>query len=222
MLALKGVLSASDRISVIVFDEIDANIGGRLGSVIGGKLRELAGTAPKVETKSKTKARAQKASGANPSAAKPALQHQVLCITHLPQIAAFADRHFHIVKSVHGKGASRTTQTTVNVLEGAKRIDELAEMMAGSQVTVASRAQAQELRDAAQAPSCHSLAHSQPRAKVAIGKTGKAGKIEKAEKPMPTTKTMTTTKTTKRRHASASGSKRKASNKSVKLKAVSV
>src|SRR5207237_5470878 len=63
MLALKGILASSDRVSVLVFDEIDANVGGRLGSVIGSKLRGLA------------------------------THHQVLCITHLPQIASYADRH---------------------------------------------------------------------------------------------------------------------------------
>ena len=73
MLALKGILAQSDRISVLVFDEIDANVGGRLGSVIGNKLRELAA------------------------------HHQVLCITHLPQIASYADRHLTVRKEVAGE-----------------------------------------------------------------------------------------------------------------------
>ena len=122
MLALKSILAGSDRISVLVFDEIDANIGGRLGSVIGQKLRDLA-------------------SGS--SAAKPS--HQVLCITHLPQIAGFADRHFRIEKSVAGSGKSKTTRTTVSRLDGDERVEELAEMMAGKKVTPTTRQQAKEL-----------------------------------------------------------------------------
>src|SRR5690606_6176072 len=82
MLALKSILAGSDRISVLVFDEIDANIGGRLGSVIGGKLRELASC--KVATSGRASAAARRGS------------QQVICITHLPQIAAFAQRHLKI------------------------------------------------------------------------------------------------------------------------------
>jgi DNA repair protein RecN (Recombination protein N) len=137
MLAIKSVLARQgdgQRISVLVFDEIDANIGGRLGSVIGKKLRQLA-EPPAAET------HRQIAKSPN---------HQILCITHLPQIAAFADRHFHIVKSVTGKGKAKQTQTTVGVLEGDARVAELAEMMAGSKVTATSREQAKELLAAAE------------------------------------------------------------------------
>jgi DNA repair protein RecN (Recombination protein N) len=94
-----------------VFDEIDANVGGRLGSVIGSKLRQLAG------------------------------HHQVLCITHLPQIAAFAHRHLSVRKQVEGT----QTTTLVKPLEGASRIEELAEMIGGTHVTATTRAQAEEL-----------------------------------------------------------------------------
>ena len=137
MLAIKSVLATTtrgQRISVLVFDEIDANIGGRLGSVIGQKLRSLA---KPPATSRKT---ADSASGS---------RHQVLCITHLPQIAAFADRHFHIVKTVVGKGNSKQTRTTVGILEDEARINELAEMMAGHKVTDISRQQAAELLEAA-------------------------------------------------------------------------
>jgi len=128
MLALKSILAEADRISVLVFDEIDANIGGRLGSVIGRKLRELA----------------------HGTHAKPgAGSHQVLCITHLPQIAAFGDRHFRIAKSVTGTGKDKRTRTEVAVLDGKPRIEELAEMMAGKQATATSRKQAKELLVAA-------------------------------------------------------------------------
>lgn len=137
MLALKSVLAGSDRISVLVFDEIDANIGGRLGTVIGNKLRTLA----HANNASKTK-KPLAASHAAPS-------HQVLCITHLPQIAAFADNHLRITKTVTGKGKARQTHTTVAPVTGKTRVEELAEMMAGKDVTNTTRKQARELITAA-------------------------------------------------------------------------
>jgi len=115
MLALKGILAAGDRVSVLVFDEIDANVGGRLGSVIGGKLRKLA------------------------------TRHQVLCITHLPQIASFADRHLTVRKEV----VAGKTVTTVRTVDGAERIEELAEMIGGQRITGTTRAQAAELLESA-------------------------------------------------------------------------
>jgi DNA repair protein RecN (Recombination protein N) len=117
MLALKGILASSDRISVLVFDEIDANVGGRLGSVIGAKLRDLA------------------------------THHQVLCITHLPQIASYADRHITVRKDVF---AGQTT-TTVRPIDGDVRLQELAEMIGGQRITDTTRAQARELLEAARA-----------------------------------------------------------------------
>ena len=117
MLALKGILASSDRISVLVFDEIDSNVGGRLGSIIGNKLRGLAE------------------------------HHQVLCITHLPQIASYADRHLTVRKEVVGK----MTETKVRTMDGPERVQELAEMIGGQRITDTTRAQAQELLDAARA-----------------------------------------------------------------------
>ena len=134
MLALKSVLAGSDRISVLVFDEIDANIGGRLGTVIGNKLKQLA--KPLVVSRSTTSG---SASG----------NQQVLCITHLPQIAAFADNHLRITKSVTGKGKQRQTHTTVHPVAGKTRVEELAEMMAGKNITPTTRKQARELMAAA-------------------------------------------------------------------------
>ena len=104
MLGLKGVLAEGDRGSVLVFDEIDANVGGRLGSIIGSKLRQLAS------------------------------RHQVLCITHLPQIASFADQHYVIEK----KEVGGRTKTSVRRLDAAERKEELARMMSGARVTDAS------------------------------------------------------------------------------------
>lgn len=94
MLALKNVLTAADNIFTLIFDEIDQGIGGRVGSVVGKKMWTLAH------------------------------QHQVLCVTHLPQLAAFGDQHFQIHKQVH-KG--RTT-TEANILDRETRINELAQM----------------------------------------------------------------------------------------------
>ena len=111
MLALKSVLSLADRVSVLVFDEIDSNIGGRLGSVIGEKLSDLA------------------------------RKHQVLCITHLPQIAAFADRQL-TVRKISKQGRSFST---IEALTGEQRVAELAEMISGASVTETTRRQAREL-----------------------------------------------------------------------------
>jgi DNA repair protein RecN (Recombination protein N) len=117
MLAMKTILADSDRISVLVFDEIDANIGGRMGTIIGQKLRRLAGQA----------------------------NHQVLCITHLPQIAAFGNRHLRVAKEVEGKGKDRRTRTTVTQLSDKDRVNELAEMLAGKEASATTRKQAREL-----------------------------------------------------------------------------
>ena len=112
MLALKTVLAGAERISVLVFDEIDAKIGGRLGSVIGANLRTLA------------------------------REHQVLCVTHLPQIAAYADTHLRIAKhSQHNE-----THIEVRRLDSDEsRRTELAEMLAGKSATDITRRQADEL-----------------------------------------------------------------------------
>jgi DNA repair protein RecN (Recombination protein N) len=117
MLALKGILAGGERMSVLVFDEIDANVGGRLGSIIGNKLRSLSA------------------------------KHQVLCITHLPQIASYADRHFTVRKEVsRGK-----TESQVRVLVDGDRIQELAEMIGGTRITETTLAQARELVETAAA-----------------------------------------------------------------------
>ncbi len=123
MLALKGVIHGGDRISVLVFDEVDANIGGRLGSVIGRKLRALA--------------------GGEGDSDEP--RPQVLCITHLAQIAAFGDKHLVIQKKTTGSKKTDSTATTVAAIDGKVRVDELAEMLAGAEATPTTRKQAREL-----------------------------------------------------------------------------
>ncbi|MCB9772381.1 MAG: DNA repair protein RecN [Candidatus Omnitrophica bacterium] len=98
MLALKKALIKVDPIPVLIFDEIDAQIGGRLGTITGKKLKELS------------------------------QNRQVILITHLPQIASFADSHFKVVKKVSGG----RTITMVNPLDKEARVKELAEMMSGT------------------------------------------------------------------------------------------
>lgn len=113
MLALKSILSLADETPTLVFDEVDVGVGGRSGQVVGEKLWRLSD------------------------------QHQVLVITHLPQIAAFADAHFQIAKAERGE----RIVSTVAPIAGAARIDELAAMLDGLPVTAASRRQAQEMAD---------------------------------------------------------------------------
>jgi DNA repair protein RecN (Recombination protein N) len=119
MLAIKSIVAGRDRLSVLVFDEIDSNVGGRMGTVIGDKLRRIASS------------------------------HQVLCITHLPQIAAYADHHLHIAKQV-AAGQTRTIITALT--DRDRRIDELSEMLTGANPTPTTRRQATELLDDAQRP----------------------------------------------------------------------
>ena len=96
MLALKRVLTAADQTPILIFDEVDQGIGGRLGAVVGEKLWSLSGA------------------------------HQVLCVTHLPQLAGYADAHFQAQKDV----AAAHAATMVRALESdGERVAELAEML---------------------------------------------------------------------------------------------
>jgi DNA repair protein RecN (Recombination protein N) len=113
MLALKNVLAQADHIPTLIFDEIDQGIGGRVGAVVGQKLSQLG------------------------------RQHQVLCITHLPQLAVFGNQHLHVEKRVH---ANRTT-THVKALQGEERLVELAQMLGG--LSEGTRQSAQELLEMA-------------------------------------------------------------------------
>ncbi len=116
MLALKTVLTTADEIPSLIFDEIDVGVGGRTGGVVGQKLWRLTLPSPQMPT-----------------------GHQVLCVTHLPQIAAYADAHFRVAKAVAGG----RTVTRVERLEGGAVVDELAQML-GTE-TEATRESAQEL-----------------------------------------------------------------------------
>jgi DNA repair protein RecN (Recombination protein N) len=105
MLALKTVLSRADETPTLIFDEIDQGIGGRIGVTVGEKLWNLA---------------AGTGSGD--------LRHQVLCVTHLPQLAGFGDVHFHVEKATTGE----RTVTRVRQLQGGPRVEELAHMLGSS------------------------------------------------------------------------------------------
>jgi DNA repair protein RecN (Recombination protein N) len=114
-LALKGALSEADNIPVLIFDEIDIGVGGRSGQTIGRKLWALAG------------------------------HHQVICVTHLPQIAAYADAHFCVSKETVD---ARTTSVLEN-LSASSRLNELALMLAGPGYTQTALKNATELLRAA-------------------------------------------------------------------------
>ena len=125
MLALKTILADKDQVTVLIFDEIDSNIGDRLGAAIGAKMRALA--------------HGGRADGKD----RPGCQ--IICITHLSQIAASADHHLHIRKEVVGRGDTRRTVAAVRTLTGEDRVRELAEMMAGANATDATRKHARNL-----------------------------------------------------------------------------
>jgi DNA repair protein RecN (Recombination protein N) len=124
MLALKTVLGRADETPTLIFDEIDQGIGGRVGRTVGRKLWGLTRGQGSMGAGEQRSGGAEGAStiGHQPSAG---LGHQVLCITHLPQLAAYGDAHFHVAKHVAGA----RTVTEVRTLTGDGRVVELAQMM---------------------------------------------------------------------------------------------
>jgi DNA repair protein RecN (Recombination protein N) len=121
MLALKSIFAANDSIETLIFDEIDVGIGGRVGATVGRKLWEL--TASK-ETGA-IRSQETSAHGLNNPEASPEVRHQVLCITHLPQLAGYGDRHFAVRKQV----VDQRTRTELVTLAGQPRVSELAAML---------------------------------------------------------------------------------------------
>ncbi|MBW1713826.1 MAG: DNA repair protein RecN, partial [Deltaproteobacteria bacterium] len=111
ILALKSVLARGGAVETVVFDEVDAGIGGRVAEVVGRKLQALAG------------------------------QYQILCITHLPQIAAFGQTHFRVTKSMTGQ----RTVSRIETLDPQERVHELARMLGGATVTDKALAHAREM-----------------------------------------------------------------------------
>jgi DNA repair protein RecN (Recombination protein N) len=116
MLALEVALAGADPVPTMVFDEVDAGVGGRAAVEIGRRLARLA------------------------------VRHQVIVVTHLAQVAAYADRHLVVRKAVRGSGITRSS---VRALDADERIVELARMLAGLDDTDTGRAHAQELLTAA-------------------------------------------------------------------------
>jgi DNA repair protein RecN (Recombination protein N) len=110
LLALKSILSRVDEVATLIFDEIDVGVGGRAGQVVGQKLWAITDN------------------------------HQVICITHLPQVAAFGDSHYHIAKEFEVD----RTRTSVRRLDEQQRVDELAAMLDGTP-SEHSRANAREI-----------------------------------------------------------------------------
>jgi len=117
MLALRTVLAVDRTQKALVFDEVDAGIGGKAAETVGQKLKELSS------------------------------RYQILCVTHLAQIAAFADHQYRIEKLVlDGRSVTR-----VDALKGEARVEELVRMMSGSRVTEAARQHVKELLKATKA-----------------------------------------------------------------------
>jgi DNA repair protein RecN (Recombination protein N) len=114
-LAIEVVRSGASPIPSFVFDEVDAGIGGRVAEIVGRKLAALAGT------------------------------RQVLCVTHLPQVASQGQRHYRVVKLTDGK----TSRTNVRCLTSEERVEELSRMLGGVEITERTRAHAAEMIDRA-------------------------------------------------------------------------
>ena len=108
---MHNVVSSRGNVGVFLFDEVDTGIGGATAVAVGAKLRKVAA------------------------------HNQVICITHLPQIATFADHHFLIEKSESGG----RTRTSVRAITGRERTEEIARMLSGAEITEEARAQAQRL-----------------------------------------------------------------------------
>jgi len=111
MLALKTALEAQDRVDVLLFDEVDSGIGGAVAQAVGERLRRLAH------------------------------HRQVVCVTHLPMIAAIAQHHLHVRK----RAVSGRTVAGIERVRGEARIAELARMLAGDRATQTTLRQAREL-----------------------------------------------------------------------------
>jgi DNA repair protein RecN (Recombination protein N) len=111
VLALKAILAGNDAVETVVFDEVDAGIGGGAAEVVGKKLSTLADV------------------------------HQIVCITHLPQIAKFGHAHFRISKQIQ----DGRTKTVIHHLEQEDRVQEIARMLGGEKITPKTLAHAREM-----------------------------------------------------------------------------
>ncbi|MFT4471547.1 DNA repair protein RecN [Arthrobacter sulfonylureivorans] len=120
MLAIEVVLAEVDPVPTFVFDEVDAGVGGKAAVEIGRRLAMLGRFV------------------------------QVIVVTHLPQVAAFADQHIRVIKTA-GSGEGGMTASDVRLLDDEERVTELARMLAGQEESESARAHAQELIDGARA-----------------------------------------------------------------------
>ncbi|MFA4917407.1 MAG: DNA repair protein RecN [Syntrophales bacterium] len=111
ILAMKKVLAQTGSVATIIFDEVDSGIGGAMAEVVGEKLRDVS------------------------------RYHQVLCITHLPQIACFGNRHYRVAKMVEGE----RTNTSITVLSEDERLEEITRMLGGMEPTEKTREHAREM-----------------------------------------------------------------------------
>ncbi|HFI5759856.1 TPA: DNA repair protein RecN, partial [Listeria monocytogenes] len=116
MLALKTIFSRHQGITSIIFDEVDTGVSGRVGQAIAEKIYAVS------------------------------VGSQVLCISHLPQVAAMANHHYYITKKVQNK---RTT-TSVTVLKGVEKVEEISRMIAGIEVTELTKQHAKEMIEQAE------------------------------------------------------------------------
>jgi DNA repair protein RecN (Recombination protein N) len=116
LLALKGILSRQGDAETLIFDEVDSGIGGRTAELVGLQLKRLAG------------------------------RQQVICITHLPQIACYGDQHFKVTK----KAGAEETQTNIHLLPFGDRVEELSRMLGGISISEKTRAHAREMLQEAQ------------------------------------------------------------------------
>jgi DNA repair protein RecN (Recombination protein N) len=124
MLAIKSVLANSDNINTLIFDEIDTGISGKTAGMVAEKLSHLSN------------------------------KHQVICITHLPQIAAMGDAHFIIEKKVE----NNSTHTLINKLTNENSINEIARLLGGVQITDTTLANANEMKKLANEIKCNNNA----------------------------------------------------------------
>lgn len=111
MLAIKNITGATDKIPTLIFDEIDSGISGKTASVVGKKLKNISNN------------------------------HQIICITHLPQIAAFSDHSYKIYKN----SDSESTYTHVSQLSDSEKVEELARLLAGENITESAVKNAKDL-----------------------------------------------------------------------------
>ena len=115
VLAMKKVLARAGAVGTVIFDEVDSGIGGATAEIVGRKLREIS------------------------------RHHQVICITHLPQIASFGETHYQVLKQVAGG----RTRTDVKILSEGERVEEITRMLGGVEITDKTRAAAREMLKAA-------------------------------------------------------------------------